>query len=362
MRLFSWVLFSVLFLIFQEGLIRQIYGQTTAGKKLIIATKEAAPFSIKSPDGTWSGISIELWEQIALENGYQYELREMTLDEMVSSLEKGTVDAGVAALTITSEREEEFDFTHAFYTTGLSVAVTRDSRESVWSILSRFFSWDFFKAAATLAFVILIFGVLVWLFERRKNPEHFGGNPLRGIGAGFWWSAVTMTTVGYGDKSPVTFPGRFLGFIWMFMAIIIISSFTASIATALTVNQLQANIGGPEDLHRVKVGTVKGSTSEEYLQMKRITYFEYTTVIEGLEALATEEIKAMVYDSPILRYRVNTEFRDWLEVLPFTFSRQDYGIALPAGSHLREPINQQMLQKIRQAEWEDVLYRYLGAE
>jgi hypothetical protein len=59
---------------------------------------------------------------------------------------------------------------------------------------------------------------------------------------------------------------------------------------------------------------------------------------------------------------VNTGFKETLEVLPFTFSRQDYAIGLPAGSALREAINQHMLQKIRQAEWADVLYRYLGTE
>jgi ABC-type amino acid transport substrate-binding protein len=194
MRLFSCVLFSVLVLIFQDGLIRQTYGQTSAGGKLIVATKEAAPFSIKNPDGTWSGISIELWEQIARESGIEYELQEMTLEEMIESLEKGTVDLGVAALTVTADREEKFDFTHAFYTTGLSVAVPRGARQSVLSILYRLFSWDFLKAIATLTFVILIFGIIVWFFERRKNPDQFGGHPLKGIGAGFWWSAVTMTT------------------------------------------------------------------------------------------------------------------------------------------------------------------------
>jgi hypothetical protein len=74
------------------------------------------------------------------------------------------------------------------------VALPRGSRQSVLSILSRLFSWDFLKAIATLTFVILIFGIIVWFFERRKNPDQFGGHPLKGIGAGFWWSAVTMTT------------------------------------------------------------------------------------------------------------------------------------------------------------------------
>ncbi|MGO2102628.1 MAG: ion channel [Psychroflexus halocasei] len=44
-----------------------------------------------------------------------------------------------------------------------------------------------------------------------------------------------MTTVGYGDKSPLSLGGRIVGLIWMFMAVIILSSLTAGIASALTV-------------------------------------------------------------------------------------------------------------------------------
>ena len=55
-----------------------------------------------------------------------------------------------------------------------------------------------------------------------------------------------------------------------------------------------------------------------------------------------------------------TELQGQIEVLPATFERQNYGIALPAGSALREPINRVLLEKIAQPAWQDVLYRYLG--
>ncbi|WP_454624927.1 hypothetical protein [Bradyrhizobium cenepequi] len=34
-------------------------------KELVVATKEAPPFAMKQPDGSWGGISIELWRRIA---------------------------------------------------------------------------------------------------------------------------------------------------------------------------------------------------------------------------------------------------------------------------------------------------------
>jgi ABC-type amino acid transport substrate-binding protein len=45
-----------------------------------------------------------------------------------------------------------------------------------------------------------------------------------------------------------------------------------------------------------------------------------------------DSIQALVYDAPILRYLIHHEFKVGLEVLPHTFHREDYGIALPKGS------------------------------
>ena len=70
-----------------------------------------------------------------------------------------------------------------------------------------------------------------------------------------------MTTVGYGDKAPVTVMGRLIGLIWMFAAIIIISSFTAAIAASLTVSELGSDVENPNDLPNVRVGSYRGCYS-----------------------------------------------------------------------------------------------------
>ena len=93
---------------------------------------------------------------------------------------------------------------------------------------------NFVRALGALVFVIFIFGMLMWMFEKRDNKQEFDKG-LKGIWEGFWWSAVTMTTVGYGDKAPLSFGGRVIALVWMFAAIIIISGFTASIASSLTL-------------------------------------------------------------------------------------------------------------------------------
>ena len=81
---------------------------------------------------------------------------------------------------------------------------------------------------------------------------------------------------------------------------------------------------------------------------------------EGLKSPADGEIDAFVYDEPLIRYLIHKAFATKLEVLPQVFERQDYGITLPHGSPLREPINRILLKKIKGRPWQDILYRYLG--
>ncbi|MFP3940460.1 MAG: ABC transporter substrate-binding protein, partial [Thermoanaerobaculia bacterium] len=66
-----------------------------------------------------------------------------------------------------------------------------------------------------------------------------------------------------------------------------------------------------------------------------------------------------VYDEPILRYLVRGT-DDPFAVLPGTFERQDYAVALPEGSPLREPVNRALLRVIDRPAWDETLERYLG--
>jgi polar amino acid transport system substrate-binding protein len=45
-------------------------------KELIVATKEAPPFAMKRQDGTWRGISIDLWRRIAERLDLRYRISE----------------------------------------------------------------------------------------------------------------------------------------------------------------------------------------------------------------------------------------------------------------------------------------------
>ena len=195
----------------------------SASEHLTIGTKVSPPFSMKADDGTWTGISIELWKQIAVALDVTYDIKEYDLKGLLAAVQAKEVDVAVASTTITADREAVMDFTHPIYSTGLGILVKRGGGGGTFAVIRGLLTWDLLKVLGGLFVLLAATGALVWLFERRKNDAQFAKHPVQGIGAGVWWSAVTMTTVGYGDKSPITFGGRVLGLVWMFSAIIIIS-------------------------------------------------------------------------------------------------------------------------------------------
>ncbi len=220
----------------------------------MVGTKETPPFAMKDSNGHWTGISIDLWRQIAEELQLSYEWRELDQSGLLAGITDGSLDAVVANLTITPGRLDNFDFTYPFYSTGLGIAVTMRDENAAMAVLHQLFSWTVLKIALALIFLLFLVGLLIWLLERKSNKEQFGGSPVEGIASGFWFSAVTMTTVGYGDKHPKTVGGRLVAFFWMFASIILVSFFTATITSLLTVKQLVPSIRGLEDLKKVACG------------------------------------------------------------------------------------------------------------
>lgn len=329
---------------------------------IVVGVKVAPPFIIKHADGTYGGISIELWQRIAAALHLRYRFRETNLEGLLKGTEAGKFAIGLGAITVTAPREDILDFSHPFYTTGLGIAIPLRHRAAWLEVVGKLFSWQFASIILLLAGLLLAVGLLVWFFERHRNPNMFGGKPSRGIGESFWWAAVTMTTVGYGDVVPRTLGGRIVGLIWMFAGVIVISSFTAAIATSLTINSISQAIRSPSDLRHRVVATIADSTSAKYLAFHHITARDYPDMHAALQAVADHRVDAIVYDTPILRYYVNKSFASRLKVLPGTFERQDYALAMPLGSILRKPINEQLVKIIQNPGWQRVLQTYLGSD
>lgn len=330
-------------------------------EELVVGIRAVPPFVMPveegNPEAGYEGITIALWEQLAKELEVDFRYEERDIAGLLNGVEKGELYAAASALTITAEREEQVDFTHPFYVSGLGIAVAY-TPTSIWQAFMAIFSPDFLYIVGLLVLILLGAGGLLWLAERKANADEFGGSAAKGIGSGFWWAAVTMTTVGYGDKSPRSFAGRFIGFIWMFAGVIIISFFTASIASSLTVTQLDSRISGEEDLAFVRVGILQDSATRLYMEENALRYTSFATIDAGLDAVARGQIDAFVHDAPIIRYESSRSFRNEVRVLPNTFNDQYYGIALPAEAAYRNKMNQILLDYISSDAWKLAETRY----
>lgn len=351
------ILLLTLTLFFTSMLFAQDRSNKPVADTLTIGVKESPPFLMKK-DNKWTGASVELWEKVAKDMNIHYVYKEYTLDELIDALSTSDVDLSINPLTVTGSRIESFDFTQPFYISNLTVAARKGDTGFIIAFLSNFFSAEFFTALLGLLVLIFIFGFIIWLVEKRKNPEMFASG-WKGLADGFWWSAVTMTTVGYGDKAPITALGRVFGFIWMFTAIIVISGFTASIASSLTVNQLGNNIESMDDLRNVSVATVKGSSTDNFLTENNINHISFETLEEAIDALHNGQYKALVYDDAILRYSIHRKnMNESIGILPLKFNKQYYSFAFPYDNKLRYTINQNLIETIESAYWQDILSKY----
>lgn len=69
----------------------------------------------------------------------------------------------------------------------------------------------------------------IYLFEHRAQPEAFGSMP-----AALWWAVATLTTVGYGDVTPITAGGKLFGGVVMVLGIGMVALPTGILASALS--------------------------------------------------------------------------------------------------------------------------------
>ncbi|MEF3697046.1 transporter substrate-binding domain-containing protein [Desulfolutivibrio sp.] len=332
-----------------------------ASTNLKVGTTQRPPFSYKNAHGEWEGISIDLWQDMADEMGYGVTLEEFDEKSLLQAVEHGRIDAAVTALSITPDSERHMDFTHPYYLSGLGIAVPNRPVGNIFiHVVEELISPQFLIYVGLMGFLLMVSGLVVWWIERRLNPDQFGRGP-RGIVDGMWWSAVTMTTVGYGDAAPKSIAGRLLGMAWMFASVVLVSVFTASVTTTLTVGRIEGKVNGPADLPTAAVGCVSPGTAEGYLRHIHARPRQYTDIHAALAALAAGDLDAVVDDRPFLLHTVREGYSQKVAVLEAHFDPTLYGFAFPLGSALRKPANVVLLRlRMDRNYWKTLTGPYLG--
>lgn len=346
------------FLLYPATSFSQNEGKTP--RVLQVGVISASPLYMKTPDGRWEGFSAELWRAVAQQLNAPFEFREFSsLENLIDAIEKREIDV-FPSLPVGERFESIMDFSQSYLKSGLSIAVPAKGTEYRWlRVFESIFSEHTLKAIGLLVLLSAAAGILVWLFERRKNDDMFGDGTVRGIGHGVWWAIVTMTTVGYGDKAPKTAGGRIVALLWMIFSIIFMASFTANITTSLTINELKGKVHGLNDLYNARVGSISQSEGFDFLTKQGIAVIPFEGVLEGLEAVASRKIDAFVLNEQVLKYQAKKDFPGRVQVLPGIYDEYFVSVALQQNSSLRKPINKALLKLMKTKNWIELRNRYI---
>ncbi len=84
-------------------------------------------------------------------------------------------------------------------------------------------------AVFLITIVVLEFAAILMVIAERSDPAA----NIKSGGDALWWALVSVTTVGYGDRYPVTVGGRFVGAVTLVLGIGLFSTITGFLATKL---------------------------------------------------------------------------------------------------------------------------------
>jgi ABC-type amino acid transport substrate-binding protein len=327
-------------------------------KTLRVTTRILEPLVVQRGESL-SGFSIDVWNEVARRAGLKSEFVIVgSVKAMLDAVESGDAQVAVAAISMTPEREQRFDFSHTYLQSGLQIMTP--IKQSSWLDSLRSVSWGHvLSLIGWVALLITIVAHLIWLIERGRNPE-FPEDYLRGVGEGLWWTVVTVVTVGYGDRTPKRLLGRVVATIWMFAGLFLIAHLTASITSRLTVESLQGHVNGLNDLPGKRVLTVQGTTADQYLTANGIVHLNVAQISDAWAQIEAGQADAVVYDAPVLNHYVNTLGKGKVRMAGAVFKAEPYGIALRRDSPYREAINQAILEIFNDGTHERLTSKWFG--
>lgn len=302
------------------------------------------PFVVQAP-GTTTGMTIELWESVARDLDLSYRYRNFEdLEVALKAVRHGEIDVLVGPLTITAERATMVAFTEPYFRTSLGIASGANPRpilHGLQPLLTRAVG----RAVVVLLLVLFVVGLLIWLAERSHPETQFPRTFRAGVGEGMWLAITTMSTVGYGDRFPITNTGRWLCGIWMLVSLVAVSSITAVLATTFTVAQMNSGtIHSAEQLAGRPVAVVRGSIAVNFALEHQALVRVVADLDDAMLLLRERTVDAVVHDRPMLAYFVKRHPDFGLRVSSSHYQLQDYGLALPLGSSLIRPLNVALLR------------------
>jgi polar amino acid transport system substrate-binding protein len=328
---------------------------------LRIAVYDVPPYGYVDTDGSISGVSVDLWRRVAEQIERQFKLIPVSdMESILEGLEQGRFDAAIGAITITPDRAERIDFSYPAHRSGVAVALRKETGPifALMSYGAAVFDLSFL-ILAMLAMLVLI-GVAMWFIERpSRSGVHGSESSVVTLRDGLYWAVVTMTTVGYGDKTPKTTVGRVIAILWMLGSLVLVSLLSTSLVSRLTADRVEnRDAAASIDLSRKKLAVVAQSSGAEYLDELHLRYIKFKDLPEALESLVNGQSNAVVNSVGALQYFISKRYAKVIEMPQGLLAPAYMAVAIPEHSPLKRPIDRALLKITSGAEWRTLEERY----
>ncbi|KAF0931480.1 hypothetical protein E2562_004602 [Oryza meyeriana var. granulata] len=251
--------------------------------------------------------------------------------ELVQRVAEGELDAAVGDISIVTNRTRVVDFTQPYVESGLViVTAVREKASSAWAFLKPFTAemW-----AVTGGFFLFV-GAVVWVLEHRSNAD-FRGSPRKQLVTVFWFSFSTMFFAH--RENTVSTLGRLVLIIWLFVVLIINSSYTASLTSILTVQQLSTGIQGLDGLIASSdpIGFQVGSFAKSYLMQELgvpESRLRELAITDYASSLQNGAVAAIVDELPYVELFLSTNCQ--FRTVGQEFTKSGWGFAFQRDSPL----------------------------
>jgi ABC-type amino acid transport substrate-binding protein len=330
---------------------------------LKVAVYDAPPYGHLEPDGSIDGVSVDLWRRAAESLGREYHLIPVAqMEKIFQGLERKDYDAAIGAITITPARLARVDFSYPTHRSGAAVAVRQDTGPmaalaNYGSVLAEL------APLIALTFALLIvMGVAMWLAERPMRPRNHE-SAVDTLHDGVYWAVVTMTTVGYGDKTPKTTAGRVIAILWMLASVALVSILSTSIVSRMTAERVVGGLRLTEaDLGGKRLAAVAHSSGAEYLDERHLRYAPFDDLAAALSALDRGQADAVVNSIGALQYLIAARFKNTIKTPQGVLEPAYMAIALPPGSPLKKPLDEALVGITGSPEWRQIEDSYFGRQ
>nr|XP_023897800.1 glutamate receptor 2.7-like [Quercus suber]POE54108.1 glutamate receptor 2.7 [Quercus suber] len=272
---------------------------------------------------------------------YEFKAWNGSYEELVEGVYNKTYDAVVGDVTILANRTKRVEFTQPFAESGLSMVVPAKPEGSAWIFLKPF-TWKMWLVTG----VILIYTMLiVWFLEHQYNPE-FNGPLKNQIGTSLWF---TFSTLFFAHRERVySNLTRAVVVVWLFVVLILTSSYTASLSSMLTVQRLQP-VRDIEWLKstNAKIGCDNDSFVMNYLQkvlkFNSKNIITVTTESDYEEHFKEKSIAAAFFELPYEKIFIN-KYCEGFTTSTQTYRFGGFGFAFQKGSPIAKDFSEAILK------------------